>query len=71
MPIEASTCSTVPGVALKEVAGFPGHKDRTMTERVYGHHCPDHSRKASGAIGQAAATTAEPTRAPCKRSAKA
>jgi integrase len=66
----AATWMCQAGVPLWEVAGFLGHKDMTMMERVYGHHCPDHLRKASGAIGQIAANAAEPTRAPRKRRPK-
>ena len=50
----AATWMAQNGVDLWDIAGYLGHKDTRMVERVYGHHCPNHLRRASAAIGRVA-----------------
>lgn len=55
----AATWMVQAGTPLWEVAGYLGHKDVAMVERVYGHHSPDHLRRASGAIGRVTSPVGE------------
>lgn len=38
------------GVPFFEIAGFLGHSDTTMVERVYGHHHPDYMSRSKAAL---------------------
>ena len=55
----AATWAMQQGVPAWEVAGLLGHSDVAMVERVYGHHSPEHLRKAAGAIGRVSSPIGE------------
>jgi integrase len=55
----AATWMVQNGTPLWEVAGYLGHKDVAMVERVYGHHSPEHLRRAAGAIGRVSSPIGE------------
>ena len=57
----AATWMAQDGVPMWEIAGYLGHKDVRMVERVYGHHSPEHLRAASGAIGRVSSPLGEVT----------
>ncbi len=46
----AATWMAQRGVNLWDVAGFLGHRDTRLVERVYGHHHPDYLRSAAAAL---------------------
>lgn len=46
----AATWMAQDGVSMWEIAGILGHSSPAMVERVYGHHSPDHLRRASKAL---------------------
>ncbi len=46
----AATWMAQKGVPLWEVAGMLGHSDAAMVAETYGHHSPDHLRKAAAAL---------------------
>ncbi|MBX9593284.1 MAG: site-specific integrase [Roseomonas sp.] len=55
----AATWMAQDGVPMWEIAGYLGHKDVRMVERVYGHHSPEHLKAASGAIGRVSSPIGE------------
>lgn len=57
----AATWAMQDGIPAWEVAGLLGHSDVAMVERVYGHHSPEHLRRASGAIGRVTSPVGEVT----------
>lgn len=55
----AATWAMQEGIPSWEVAGLLGHSDVAMVEKVYGHHSPEHLRRASGAIGRVSSPVGE------------
>jgi integrase len=46
----AATWMAQAGVPLRDIAGYLGHRDTRMVERVYAHHHPDHQERPRAAI---------------------